>query len=396
MKRFLIVILLFFIAIAIAPLLIDEKGYILIKMGDHARETTVTAAIAMLTFIFLLLLVFTKIVKGGFSFSIRAWNKVVFASKRRALKDFNKGIAAYILEDYQQAEHLLAKSAEPAQFEQIAYLLAASAAQKQRLPENINHYLSQLDVDSNTLKEAGLEAVLVKIKLLLIQQQYKKAREVIDLHHKHIGHDPRLLALEIDLSLIEERFSYVIEQLNTARKSKKITDETVVAWESIAFSAEFNKQIVQNSHESLSVFWQKLPRKIKLREAIIIAYCQVLAKHDITQPLVKILLPIVKKGANQSLTKAMRVLPINNPDELIAAVQKQLHHDQNNAMWLSCLAHLALAGQQLAMAEKAFNGLVNLPGQQFDNTDLIAFAKVLELQGEMTKAIEVLKKIALA
>lgn len=393
MKRIFVVILLFFIAVAVAPLLIDEKGYILIKMGDQARETTVTAAVAMLLFTFLLLLFFTKIIKGGLSFSIGAWNKVAFASKRRALKDFNKGIAAYILEDHQQAEHLLAKSAEPAQFEQIGYLLAASAAEKQQLPENINHYLTQLDNNSNALKETGLEAILVTVKLLLSQEKYQQARALIDQHHKHIGHDVRLLTLELDLSLIEKRFAYVIEKLNAARKHKQITDAKMITWESAAFYGEFNQQISQNSHEILTAFWQKLPRKIKQREAVTIAYCKVLAMHNIHQPLVKILLPIIKKGANQSLLKEMRSLPINNSDELISAVQKQLHQDQNSPLWLSCLAHLALAGQQLAMAEKAFNSLVNLAGQQYDKTDLLAFAQVLEQQGEMSKALEVLRKI---
>jgi len=393
MKRFLILIVLFFVAIAVAPFLIDEKGYILIKIGDHARETTVTAATAMLVFSFLLILFFSKIIKGGFSFSLKAWNKVAFASKRRALKDFNKGIAAFILEDYKQAEHLLAKCAEPAQFEHIAYLLAASAAEKQALPENTRHYLAELSSHNDTLKVAGLEAILVTIKLLIAQEEYIQARELIDLHHKHIGHDARLFALEIDLSLIEERFNYVVEQLNSARKNKNFPDVKITNWESLAFKGAFDQQITQHSHEILTEYWQKLPRKVKQREAVIIAYCQVLAKHNITQALSEILKPIVKKGANELLLKNIRLLPLKSADELISLVQKQLHNDQESALWLSCLAHLALGSQQLTMAEKAFNSLVSLPGQQYDKTDLIAFAKVLELKGETTKAIEVLNKV---
>ena len=42
MKRLLIFIVLFFIAIAISPFLIDEKGYILIKMGDFGKRVPVS------------------------------------------------------------------------------------------------------------------------------------------------------------------------------------------------------------------------------------------------------------------------------------------------------------------------------------------------------------------
>ncbi|MFB1000633.1 MAG: hypothetical protein QMC13_10475, partial [Colwellia sp.] len=49
--------------------------------------------------------------------------------------------------------------------------------------------------------------------------------------------------------------------------------------------------------------------------------------------------------------------------------------------------------QQLPMAEKAFNSLVNLDGQQYDTIDLLAFSQVLEQQGNFQKANQVLNKI---
>jgi len=393
MKRIFLLLLIFFAAVALAPMLIDEKGYILIKIGDHARETTVTAAVTMILFLFFILLFFTKLLKGGLSLSLGAWHKIAFASRRRALKDLNKGIAAYILEDYQQAEHLLAKCAEPSQFEEIAYLLAASAAEKQALPANTKHYLAQLSDNQDMLKEVGLEAILVTIKLLISREEYQQARTLIDNHHKHIGHDPRLLALEIELSLQEQRFDYVVEQLVSARKNKYFSTEKIATWEAKAFYGAFSVQITLHDSNTLHQFWDKLGRKLKQREAIVFAYCRVLAKNNINQPLAKILLPVVKKGANEALLKDMRTLTLSSPDDLISAVQKHLHHDQLSAKWLSCLAHLAIAGEQWSMAEKAFNSLVNLEGEQYDKVDLLAFAKVLKQQEQLDKAIQVMERV---
>jgi len=220
MKRLLLLLILFLGVIVITPMLIGEKGYILISIGDSAIETTVITAIITLALCFFALALIIKFFRGGLSFSFKTWNKIAFASRRRALKDFNKGIAAYVLGDYKQAEHLLAKSADASNFEHIAYLVAADAAQKQALKPNTDHYLGLLEQTTSTFKDAGLEAVLIKIKLLIGQQNYQQARTVIDEHHKHIGHDVRLLRLEIELSLIEQRFDHVIKKASCGSETK--------------------------------------------------------------------------------------------------------------------------------------------------------------------------------
>ncbi len=391
--KLLLLVLLFLSAIAISPVLIGEKGYILIAMGDLTVESTVVTATIMLTLAFIALLMVLKFFRGGLNFSFAAWNKIAFANRRKALRDLNKGIAAYVLGDYKQAEHLLAKSAEASSLEHIAYLIAADAAQKQALKPNTEHYLALLEQKTNTLKVAGLEAILIKIKLLIGQQNYAQARQVIDEHHKHIGHDARLLSLEIELSLIEQRFDYVIKQLNAAKKQKSIDGQTITRWQQQAFYGAFNSLVKQQDNTALMEFWQQLTKKDKHNEVIVLAYCRVLAENQINQPLAKILLPILKKGADTHLLASVRTLPITQADSLMAAAQKHLHSEPHNALWLSLVAHFATASQQWSLAEKAFNSLVNLEGQPYDKVDLLAFSQVLEQQGQLDKANQVLRKI---
>ncbi|NQZ81168.1 MAG: heme biosynthesis protein HemY [Colwellia sp.] len=393
MKRLVILALLFFAAVAISPLLVNEKGYILIAMGDLTIESTVVTAGMMLVVLFITLIILLKVLRGSLKFSLGTWNKIAFAGRRRGVKDFNRGIAAYILDDYAQAEHLFAKSAEPAQCERTAYLLAAAAASKQSLRSNTNHYLTILENYDNAVQVSGLESVLVTIKLLIAQKDVKKARTLIDEHHKHIGHDARLLSLEIDLCIIEQRYDTAVDYLVSARKQKSLLNTTIKEWEAVVFSAVFNEKITKQDNTALSAYWKSLPRKIKQREAIILAYCQILAKHNITEPLDKILVPAIKKGQDTDFIKSIRTLPLSSADTLISIVQKHLHHDQLSALWLSYLAHLARASKQWPMAEKAFNSLVHLDGQQYDDIDLNAFADTLEQQGEFQKANQVLRKI---
>lgn len=378
---------------AISPFLIDEKGYILIAMGNTTIELTVLSAGIMLTLLFIALIISLKLFRGSLNLSFGAWNKLAFAGQRRGIANFNKGLAAYMLEDYSQAEALFAKSAVPSKRKQSAYLLAASASAKLDLDNNTNHYLTLLEKETFKLKDVGLESVIVNIKLLMNQNQpeaYIKARTLIDENHKQVGHDARLLALEIDLCLIEKRFEQAVQYQAAARKEKTITDNTVQAWEKKAYYGSFNDSLKQHDSKALQENWNALNRKVKQREAVLFAYCKVLAENQIIEPLNKLLVPLFKKNPSREFLKEVRNLPIKQADELIAIVQKQLHKDVHSAKWLSCLGHLALMSEQYPMAEKSFGSLIKLEdndyGKQYDQQDLQALAEAHSKQEQYQQA----------
>lgn len=388
MIRTIIIFCIFFGAMAISPFLIGEKGYILIAMGNTTIELTVLSAGIMLTLLFIALVMGLKLFKGGLNLSFGTWNKLAFAGQRRAIANFNKGLAAYMLEDYKQAEELFSKCAEPSKRKQSAYLLAASASSKLEFNSNTTHYLGLLEKETLKLKEVGIESVIVNIKLLINQNtedSNSKARSLLDEYHKHIGHDNRLLSLEIQLCLIEQRFDEAIHNLPAARKSKSITDETIQQWESTAYYGSFNKSIKQLDNKALQENWKSIGRKIKLRESVLLAYTRVLAENDIIEPLNRLLVPIFKKDPSSAFLKQARTLPITHADELIAIVQKHLQKDIHKSKWLSCLGHLALMSKQYPMAEKAFGSLIKLEednhGRLYDRQDLQSYATAYSKQG---------------
>ena len=400
MIRFIVIALLVLLVVAFTPMLISEPGYIAIAMGDKVIELTVYTAIFWLIFSLIILFIGFRLLRGSYKLSFGGWRKIAFASHRRALKDFNKGIAAYILEDYQQAEHLLAKSAEPANQQQTAYLLAASAAQKQSLRPNTQHYLDLLDGHIGNqliVKTSGLEAIIIKIQLLMSNEEFVKVRVVLDDYHKHIGHDVRLLQFEINMCLIEQRFEAAIQHLIAARKQKDFNQENLAKSEDVAFTGMFNELLREHDQQTLEAYWQKLTKKVKQREAVLFAYCQVLADNSIVTPLEKLLLPALKKEASDSFIKQLTRLPLdkttNKAETLIAAVQKHLHKDQQNIKWLACLGHLAAASSQWQMSEKAFHSLFVVDGYKENSHDLQTFALALSEQSKYQQASEILQKI---
>ena len=396
MIRFIIVIILFFAVLALSPLLIDEKGYILIAMGETIIEFTILSAIVMLTIFSISAFIIYKLLHGSLKISFKAWTTIAFASRRRGIANFNKGLSAYMLEDYKSAEQLFVKSAEPAKRQQSAYLLAAAASAKQKLDTNTNHYLALLEKESSKSKTSDLASVIVKVKLLMNQKSndaYEQARLLINENHKLIGHDPRLLALEIDLCIIEKRFESAVDNINSARKEKTIDDKTIQAWEAESYYGAFHHIITEQDQASLQAYWKSIGRKIKQRESVLFAYCHVLAEQQITEPLIKIITPILKSKADDRFLKQLRSLPIKQSEPLIAIVQKHLHKNSQSPRWLSCLGHLAVMSEQWSMAEKAFGSLVKLEGKQYDKQDLQALAKALTEEGHHQAANEVWVKV---
>jgi len=396
MIRFIAIIILFFAVLALSPLLIDEKGYILISMGETIIELTILSAMIMFFLFTIVVFILYKALRGSLNISFKAWNKLAFASRRRGIANFNKGLTAYMLEDYQGAEQLFAKSAEPAKRQQSAYLLAAVSSAKQQLDTNTNHYLALLEQETAKLTVSDLASVIIKVKLLMNQgstDAYEKARLLIDENHKQIGHDARLLALEIDLCLIEKRFESVVDYLSLARKEKTITDETLLAWEEKAYYGVFHHIVIKKDQASLLNYWNSLARKVKQREAALFSYSQVLAEQNIIEPLIKLITPILKKHPDVRFLKHLRKLPIKQSEPLIALAQKHLHDNSQSPQWLSCLGHLAIMNEQWSMAEKAFGSLIKLNGQQYDKQDLQAFAKALTEEGQHQAANEVWVKI---
>jgi HemY protein len=392
MIRIILAFFVFFLVLATSALLVDEKGYILIAMGDITVESTVVSAILLLCLVLVSLFVLLNILRGGLNFGLSGWHKVVFANRNRAQKQFKQGVLAFLLEDYAKAEQLLDKSALASGQANIAWLMAAVAADKQQLSNHSKHYLEQINQLANA-EDSALAPSLITIKLLMAQQDYAGARQLIDTNHKLIGHEPKLLMQELALCLHEHRFAAAVDYLTQARKQKLFTEQQISQWEYQAYYGLFQQQINEQSSDLLQQTWQGLTRKLKQREGIVFAYCQVLAEQQITEPLTELLAPVLKQGASDAFLQKVIQLPIRKPDPLIAIIQRHLQKDPHDLKWLRVLAHLACTGHQWQMAEKAFFAMFNNTNQQNrlpSEHDLKQYARVLSQQGQYQKANQLL------
>lgn len=395
MKKVIFLIVALLLGMAASPFLIGNPGYVLVSMGNIAIESSVVAVSIFIILLFIVLLLTLKIFRGGWRFGQGTWHKLRFANKRKALKHFNNGVSAYLIDDYKQAEQLLIKSAQHDEHQLTAYLLAADAAQKENSITNVEYYLKCIK-ETQVNKSLPLEAALVAIKLQITLKNYQHARELIDQFHQHIGHSSLLLRLEISLSIVEQRFDNAINYLDKACKDKTITAKQITQWEATIYQGKFDQLYVENGEQKLNEYWQKLGRKLRQNETILLAYCQVLAQYKLNRQLSAVLAPSLKYSASEAFIKALRQLPISKNDELILLTQKNLQKDNTNAKWLSCLGFLAYCDKQFEMARKAYHSLTQQPEYMLDDTDLLLYAKSLIALKQHEQANEILLKIKTA
>lgn len=355
MIRLILLILIFFVALTISPQLVDEKGYILIAMGNFTIESTVVSALIMAIVALLAITIIIILLRSSARLTTASWRKIAFNSKKRARKEFEQGLSAYIMQDYVQAEHLMVKCAEDCEHPISAWLVAANAAFQLQNYENAKHYLSLIEVNNNS--KPIFEAMALKVDCLLAQHDIKNAREFIDANHTLIGHNFRFLTADIKVALAEKRYLAVIENLTLARKEQTISAEQINLWQSEAYTEHMRSLYQQNGTEALINYWQSINRKLKKQNTVIIAFATVLSENKLTEQFIDLLHPIIKKDADEELLMAIAQMSLGQIQPLIAEIQKHREKYPENTKWLRGLAHITAQVGDWHVAESAFNDL---------------------------------------
>lgn len=390
MIRFFLTLVLVLAVTAFSYLLIDQKGYILITMGDWIYEATVFGFVTLFILALILLYGLYLVLRFTFRASGKAWRYVAHGSETKAMRLYEQGLAAYLVEDYPKAEKLLAKSAPKCAMTNTAWLFAASAANKQNMTESAKQYLRHIAENEDSEEKLNYEALLVAGKLNLDDAEFSQARALIDKNKDRVGHKGRMLSLDIEVCLHEKRYLQAIEYLRDARKDKNIDDSQIEQWETQAFAGYFQQLIAEQSVQDVEQFYNGLSRKERNRESIILAYAQVLGDHGLTDKLEDLVLPLIKKDPSQKFINGLKDISMPHSPKVMAAIQKHLQKTPQDPLWLSAFAYACVASRDWEKARKAFVSLLKV--RQLPD-DLHAYAKVLQTLGEHEQANRVYQEI---
>jgi len=374
MKRSFLLILLLALLLAaawLAPAFKTDPGHVLINFGDWTVETSVL----VLATVFLVLWLLVQLIAW-------LWRMPVTAARRmqeqKAYKQLEKGLLALTEGDWGAAEKALEKSASAQGKATAHYLAAAHAADSQDAPERREYYLEQAD------SKGGKKRFLVELtraRMLLANGNRATALPILqDLHARRRKH-PQVLELLLRCYRELGEWDELQSLLPALRKADVLDDDQLKA---LREEVAVNKLKSVKSGEELKAAWKKLPKAMRLQNAVAEAFA--VTASDLEQA--ELAEPVITASLKDHWSPS---LVLRYGDPFTQDSQKRLKQCEK---WLKqrpedAALHLALgrlcAGESLW--GKAREHMVKSLEIEPSSLGYDAFGQLLEHQGEMEPAM---------
>ena len=379
MIRLFLLLVIIGAAMVCGPLLAGNKGYVLIAIGDYTIEMTVISAgiLALLLYGVLWcserLLVRLFHIKG----STRRW----FTERRRrkARERTLAGTLALAEGQFRQAETLMRKSAPDSDQALLNYLSAAEAAQAQGQTERRDAYLQQA---AEQHPRASLAVSLIRARLLLRQQQYPEAEQLLQrLDQAHPQH-PVIQQLLKECYLALGHWSQLLALLPQLSKRKQVGADELQQLQQQIYPPLFAERAASAGRDGVMALWQELPRTLRQDAPTQAAAATALIGLGDETQAQEILLEGVRRSPSPSLLAVVPQLQQPAP-KLLAQLQKSEQSAEPSADLLQAIGILLLRQREMERAQAYLERAVSLHPQA---TAYRALAELMEQQRLFEKA----------
>ncbi|MBQ4838927.1 heme biosynthesis HemY N-terminal domain-containing protein [Pseudoalteromonas luteoviolacea] len=358
MIRWLLVVSLFFIVMAGAHLLIDEKGYVLVSAGVYTVESTLVSLIFILLMSLAILVIAFKSGKA-------IWRVFGGLSKHRANKRaarqeaaFEQSIWALINGQDDSLSYALQKAEFPEKWRDQQCAIQAKAALHAGQKVVAREYLQQLS-----------ESAQSKVsQLWLAAEQQEQALESLTPQAQMKKASPTELHAYISALLQAKDWDTLLSTIVQRHKQLHWNEQQ---WDSF-FSGYFYA-ITQHTDKDIQSLQSELPRALKLLSHK--AFIAVCVRTGQLAPVRKELIKLLKKDQLDELAKILQHL--GGADiELRKLVQSKLKKQPEQTELLFCLACLANGEGDHGLAAQIFDTLSKTPWQaMWQHQAELAFAK---------------------
>ncbi len=337
--KYLLILFLVVIVLAFSPMIIDERGYVLISWNNTVLEGSlmsfsimaVVGVLAAVIVFYILRCLFKLYANTRLGFSFRSENK--------KLVNLQQGIWANLTGDHATSYKLLAKSNVPDGWQGISKAIAAKSAMAQGDKSKALDLLSELD-GSDKIYAAELfvesgESEIAKEMLLPVAADKKRT--------------PLELRLYSQLLLQEKEWDKLTELLPKLDKKQLLSENE---WQ-VLFQQYFNDIGSDDIKSKFKALNRSLQKKAESM------YIQAMLTTKNAPEVIPQLIKMLKKEQFEQLLKIL-IVPVNYVClELKKAVQNALKKQPEQQDLLLCLAYIAKAEQDHDLAAKIFKSVLN-------------------------------------
>ena len=327
------------IVLALAPLAIGEKGYVLIALNNWTIEGTLVSFGIMLFLTGVGVYIIYKLI--SYLFSLYGNTKFRFASRseKKKLENLQQGMWASLSGDHITAAKLLSKPSVPDGWQGLSKATAAKAALAQGYKSQALDLLNNLDeADQKYAAQLFVELEQAEVAQLLL--------EPVATNKKSSGIE---LNLYSQLLIQQKKWTKLGALFPQLEKKKVLSDEQWLAVLSAYFS-DSNLEEVKKRYHQLSRHLKAVANTIYLKALLTLGETK-----DIEADLIK----MFKKQRYIELIEILSAANSYQCTKLQALVQQALKKQPEQAELLLCLAYIAKAQQDKVLAAKVFKAVFN-------------------------------------
>ena len=364
-------------ALVIAPMLIGEKGYVLIAIGDTAIEMTVISLVISIVVALVGWWILKKLflwVMSLFKGSHRWFGSL---GERRRRKAFYRGLQALVEGELSEAKKAFKQTTE-GDFDGVNYLAAAQVARALDEKERVRYLLEQAE----DYPRSRIAALIVQSRLDMEEGNYQNALDRLNSVEEKDAEHRQIVKLKAECLARQGHWQ---ELQNNLGNWKKLLDrDDFVRWSQRIAKGKFAEIASKQGANALKQHWETLPRKLRHDTAYQAAYIQQLIDQGMHSDAQQCLLEWQKREVEPLFIPLMKQLNLANPAPLIKALEGWIKRDDKNAALYSTLGHVAFHAGDDVLAEKALLKSVKLSE---DKTDLMLLSELSERRQDNAQAL---------
>jgi HemY protein len=382
MKWFIGFILVALAATLIGLLIIKDPGYVLLAYQQWTVEMPLWLAILGLLITIVLLRFILRLLGNIIHFKRNATRWYQQRRREKVRRYMNKGMLAYTLNDWSQAEQYLGKAITQANSPLVNYLAAAKAAQRQHAEARRDQYLAKA---SAAHPEAQLIIQFIKAQAQLAEHRYSAA--LITLNHLPADQrqHPRILALLLQIHQAQGDWQRCAQLLPAIKTKRALTDAAYQRTELMIMQQLLRQAAAADDQGGrLTRVWQTLSASLQREPLLVAEYVHGLHQYQDMDSAEQCLRASIKyHPANNVLIRLYGLTRSSHLAKQFSIAKDWFDTNPNNAIILLTLGRLAKYNKLWGQArEYLIESLELLP--QADT--YLELADLLDHLGETTLA----------
>ena len=334
MSKAILIVVIALAVLALAPLAIGEKGYVLIAFNDYTIEGTITAFVILTLLASAAVYITFRLIRYVLSLYGITRFKWAFKAEQKRLATLQSSVWQFINHDYTGVQKSLEKASVPEGWENIAAALSARSALETNNKESARLYLTKVTPqDTSNIAQ-----------MLVASEQAELAKETMDDITKNKKASAQELANFAEYLVAQQDWQQLAAQLTRFEKKHALND---AQWDTVfeRYFSALDKAALQNA-------FANLPKKLKEKAE---RYYLINLISFEPEQAEKYLVKMLKADRYREVWDVLKNSNQGKLPELHKFVQSKLKKLPDDATLLFTLAYVAKIQGDYELACKVFN-----------------------------------------